>query len=156
MGSRSEFTKIPGMTSEMRDSAVAALDALSHWRDEIETVNEKCLGKVTDKMSAVARSMGWPDQAIQATRDYLETAAKAQTAILDQITTSWKEQLKSPTPLAVPSSLANHLSGTSADSLFKGMPEFNPLAPWTFWMRAAEAWQRTWMPDITNRRDRSH
>ena len=22
-----------------------------------------------------------------------------------------------------------------------GMPEFNPLAPWTFWMQAAEAWK---------------
>jgi hypothetical protein len=36
------------------------------------------------------------------------------------------------------------------------MPEFNPLAPWTFWMQAAQAWQRSWMPEAAPRRDRSH
>ena len=157
MGSRSEFTNIPGMTSEMRDSAVAAFDALSHWRDEIETANERCLGKVIDKMCAVARLMGWPDQAVRATREYLETASKAQTTMLEQIMTSWKEQLKSPiAPLAVPSTFAGQLSGPLTGPLFQGMPEFNPLMPWTFWMQAAEAWQRTWMPDATHRNDRSH
>jgi hypothetical protein len=145
------------MTSEMRNNAVAAYDALSHWRDEIETANQRCLGEVTDKMCAVARAMGWPDHAIRATREYLETASKAQTAILDQLVTSWKEQLKSPTaPLGVPGTFARQLSETSNSPPFKGMPEFNPMAPWTFWMQMAEAWQRTWVPEATRRHDRSN
>jgi hypothetical protein len=72
MASTSEFTNIPGMTNEMRESVVAAFNALSNWRDEIETVNERCLKKVLDQTSTVARSMGWPDQAIRQTREYLE------------------------------------------------------------------------------------
>ena len=50
-----EFTNMPGMTKEMRDGVVAAFDALSNWRDEIETVNERCLKKVLDQTSTVAR-----------------------------------------------------------------------------------------------------
>ena len=55
MASSSNFTNIPGMTKEMRDGLSAAFDALSNWRDEIETVNERCMGKVLDQTSAVAR-----------------------------------------------------------------------------------------------------
>ena len=69
----------------MRDGVVAAFDALSNWSDEIETVNERCLKKVLDQTSTVARSMGWPDQAIRMMREHLENASKAQTQIIDQI-----------------------------------------------------------------------
>jgi hypothetical protein len=33
-------------------------------------------------------------------------------------------------------------------------PEFNPLAPWMFWLQAAEVWQRTWMPDTLVQKDK--
>ena len=69
MASSSDFANIPGMTREVRDGVIAAFDALSNWRDEVETANERCLGKVLDRTSAIARSMGWPDQAIGATRE---------------------------------------------------------------------------------------
>src|SRR5215467_8560185 len=96
---------VSGMTKEMRNGVIAAFDALSNWRDEIETANERCLGKVLDQTSAVARSMGWPDQAIRATREYLERTSKVQIEMIDQITDGWKQQLKSATaPMAVPRS----------------------------------------------------
>ena len=60
------------MTKETREELVATFDALSNWRNEVETVNERCLEKVLDRTSAVARTMGWPDQAIKATREYFE------------------------------------------------------------------------------------
>jgi hypothetical protein len=71
-----DFINVSGMTNEMRYGVIAAFDALSNWRDEIETVNERCLGKVLDHTSAVARSMGWPNQAIRTTRDCLERTSK--------------------------------------------------------------------------------
>jgi hypothetical protein len=141
---------IPGVTKEVREGLITAFDALSNWRDEIETANERCLGKVLDQMSAVARSMGWPDQAVKTTRDYLEHTSKAQTAMIDGLMESWKQQLRSPVaPMEIPQSFT---AGRSTGA----MPEFNPMAPWAFWMQAAEMWQRTWMPDTSSRKDRSH
>src|SRR5215813_14430825 len=105
-----DLTNVAGMTEEMRDRVVAALDALSNWRDEIEAANERCLGKVLDQTSAVARSMGWPDQAVKTTRDYLEQTSKAQTKMIDSLLESWKEQLKSPTPMKVPQFFTTGLS----------------------------------------------
>ena len=139
MASSSDFANIPGMTREMRDGVISAFDALSNWRDEVETANERCLGKVLDRTSAIARSMGWPDQAIRATREYLERTSKVQVEMIDQIVDGWKRQLKSATaPMAFPSNLTGQVSA---------MPEFSPLTPWNFWFQAAEMWQRTWMPD---------
>ena len=139
---------VPAMTKEVRDGMTAAFNALSNWRDEIETANERCLGKVLDQTSSFARSMGWPDQAVKTTRDYLEQTSKAQTKMIDSLLESWKEQLKSPTRMKVPQFFTTGLSSGA-------MPEFNPLTPWTFWMQAAEMWQRTWMPEMAHK-DRSH
>jgi len=136
-----DFANIPGMTREMREGVIAAFEALSNWRDEVETANERCLTKVLDRTSAIARAMGWPDQAITMTREYLQKASKVQVEMSDQVMDAWKRQLKSTAaPLAMPSSFAGQAPAA--------LPEFNPLAPWNFWLQAAEMWQRTWMPDI--------
>jgi hypothetical protein len=157
MAGSSELTNIPGMTKEMRESVIAAFDALSAWRGEIEVVNERCLRKVLDRTSAVAKAMGWPDQAIRSTREHLETASKAQTELIDQITEVWKQQLKSPTaPLAFPRNFMGQVPHLSASAFGSAAPEFNPLAPWTFWLQAAEMWQRAWMPNASGRGDHSH
>lgn len=139
---------VPGVPKEVREGVTAAFDALANWRDEIETANERCLGKVLDQTSVVARSMGWPDQAVKTTRGYLEQISKAQTKMIDSLMESWKDQLKSQTPMKIPHHFTVGPSGGT-------MPEFNPLMPWTFWMQAAEMWQRTWMPDMAYK-DRSH
>jgi hypothetical protein len=137
------------MTREMREGIIAAFDALSNWRDEVETANERCLGKVLDRTSAIARSMGWPEQAIRTTRDYLEKASKVQVVMIDQIMDGWKRQLTSATePMATPSSFTGQLPAA--------IPELNPLAPWNFWLQAAEMWQRTWMPEPPRSGTRSH
>ena len=150
MATSSDFrsVNVPGVTKEVREGVTAALDALSIWRDEIETANQRCLGTVLDQTSAVARSMGWPDQAVKTSRDYLEQISKAQTKMIDGLMESWKERLKSPMPMEIPHRLTSGLSGGAK-------PEFNPLTPWAFWMQAAEMWQRTWMPDAAHK-DRSH
>ena len=140
MANSSDFANIPGMTKDMRDGVIAALDALSNWRHEVETANERCLGEVLDRTSAIVRSMGWPDQAVSTTREYLEKTSKVQVEMIDQIMDGWKQQLKSATaPMAFPGSFTGQVPGA--------MPEFNAFAPWNFWLQAAEMWQRTWMPD---------
>jgi hypothetical protein len=143
-----DFKAMPGMTKEVGEELVATFDALSNWRDEIETANERCLNKVLDRSSAAARAMGWPDQAITSTREYLKRAAKAQTEMIDQLMEGWKRQINSPSsPMAIPQSFTEHMSGLGTKT------EFNPLAPWMFWLQAAEMWQRAWMPDAAARKD---
>jgi hypothetical protein len=135
-----DFTNIPGMTKEMQEGVIAAFDALSTWRDEIETANERCLTKVLDRTSAIARAMGWPDQAIGTTRECLERTSKVQVEMIDKVMDGWKRQLTSATePMVMPNSFIGHAPAVA--------PEFNPLAPWNFWLQAAEMWQRTWMRD---------
>jgi hypothetical protein len=78
MSTALDFKSMPGITKQMREELVATFDAMSNWRDEIETVNKRCMGKVLDQTSAVARSMGWSDQTIRTTREYLEKTSKMQ------------------------------------------------------------------------------
>jgi hypothetical protein len=84
------------------------------------------------------------------TTEHLEKASKAQTEIIDQIMEIWKQQVMSPGAMGVPRSFSGQGLASGA------MPAFDPMAPWTFWMQAAEAWQRAWMPDAGYRKDRSH
>jgi hypothetical protein len=144
------------MTKELRESVASAFDALSHWRNEIDTVNERYLHKVLDQTSETARSMGWPDEAISATRQHLMEISKAQTHMIDQIMDGWKDQLSSETaPMAMPRTLSRQMTGTA--SIFaEPMPQFNPLEPWKFWLQAAELWQRTWLPEPSQRNGRRH
>jgi len=79
MANASDFANLPGTTKEMRDRLIVAFDALANWRDEIQTANERCLKNVLEQTSEVARSMGWSDEAIKATRQYLQNASKSQT-----------------------------------------------------------------------------
>ena len=84
--------------------------------------------------------MGWPDQAVSTTREYLEKTSKVQVEMIDQIMDGWKQQLKSATAqMAFPGSFTGQIP--------EAMPEFSAFAPWNLWLQAAEMWQRTWMPD---------
>ena len=154
MSTALDFKSMPGITKQMREELVATFDAMSNWRDEIETVNKRCMGKVLDQTSAVARSMGWSDQAVRTTREYLEKTSKMQIEMIDRITDGWKQQLESGTgPMAIPRSFTGQVPGLSATTFGGAMPEFSPLAPWMFWLQAAEIWQRTWMPDTLSQKD---
>lgn len=149
MASSSEYRNIDmlGVSKEIREGVAAALDALSNWKDEIDTANERCLKKVLDKNEEVARAMGWPDQAINATRDHLERVASMQTDVIAQFIDTWKRQLKSQSaPTAVPRAFSDLMPGLTGPTI-SGMPAFTPFAPWAFWFQAAEMWQRTLMPE---------
>ena len=94
--------------------------------------------------------MGWPDQAITTAREYLGKISRIQVEMIDQVVDAWKRQLNSATaPMGIPRNFVGHVP--------VDMPEFNPLAPWNFWLQAAEMWQRTWMPEQPRRGNtRSH
>ena len=142
------------LSNETRQTVTAAFDALSNWRDETAAANDRCLTKVLDQMSDAARAMGWPDHVISATREHLLNASKMQTQMIDQVMDSWKQQLKSPTaPMAVPRFI-NQISGLSWSPFPSSMTEMMPiggmpLAPWKFWLQAAEMWQRQWMSTMS-------
>jgi hypothetical protein len=129
-----DFKNIPGVSKEVREELIVTFDALSKWRDEIETVNERCLNKVLDRTSAVTRAMGWPDRAVRSTREYLEGTAKVQTETIDQLIEGWKRQIEATSaPMAIPRSIAEHIPGLGMKT------EFEPLAPWILWLQAAES-----------------
>src|SRR5262245_40930608 len=136
------------MGREVREELSATFDALTNWRDDITNANERYLDEVLDRTSALARAMGWPDQAVSFARQYVEGAAKAQTAMMDQTIEAWKRRINStsaPTAFTVPKFGTMPGFGTTPGS--GTMPEFNALAPWTFWQQAVEVWQRALMPD---------
>jgi hypothetical protein len=145
-----DFGNVPGMTRELRASVISAFEALSNWRDEIESVNKRYVSKVLDETSAAARSMGWSDEAVRATRDCVGSISKTQTDMIDQIMENWKHQLTATTmPMAMPRSFAGQMPGSA-------MPQFNPLEPWKFWFQTAEIWQRTWLPELPTNGSRGH
>jgi len=149
-----EFANAPEMSKEMREHLMAAFEMLSGWRNELESVNERYLGKVLDQTSTLARSMGWSDQAVRATREYLDQSSKTQTSAIDQMMDAWRKKLKSPSaPLAVPSSFASLMPWASSSGDDATM---NAFAPWTFWWHAAEMWQRAWMPPDAGKHVRPH
>ena len=130
-----------GKSREVREELSATFDALSNWRDDITNANERCLDEVLDRTSAAARAIGWPDQAVSFTRQYFEGAARAQAEMMDRTIEAWKRQINSAS--------ATPIAFTKLG--FGSTPEFNPLAPWTFWLQAVEMWQRTLTPDDRRR-----
>jgi hypothetical protein len=141
------------MSKELREELVAFFDSLSTWRDEVEAVTERCLNKVLYRTAGGGRSLGWPYKAVKTTREHLKDASNVQTKIIDQIIEGWKRQLMSaPAPTAIPSSFTD-LFAKFGSAPLNTRPEFNPLAPWAFWLQAAEMWQRTWMPDAPYQKD---
>jgi len=98
---------VPGLSNEARDAVNAAFDAMSTWRMEAVNSSEKNLEQVIEKMAAAARALGWPEQIVDATRSQMQTVAKAQIQMMDQMMDAWEEQIKSPNPSAMMSKLTS-------------------------------------------------
>jgi hypothetical protein len=105
-----------------RQAAIAALQSLSKWHDEVAAANERCLGDVLDQTAAAARAVGWPGHVINAIRDQLLNASQLQTQAIDQLTALWKKQLESPTS---PMPVARSLSGPTPRLPSSNYPRFN-------------------------------
>jgi hypothetical protein len=126
------------MTKQNRsDSQTAfrdAFDAMTEWQEEITSVAERHGEKVLTKLSTAAKSVGWADAVVDASRDQIQLAAKAQAQALDQITNIWREQLNNSHS---PANSLGHAIPLQSDSMATN--------PSQFWIQVATSWQKTWL-----------
>jgi hypothetical protein len=124
--------------SDSQTAFQGAFDAMTEWQDENRSMAERHIENVLTKLSAAAKSAGWPDVVVDASRDQIQLAVKAQGQALDQIMGVWREQLDRST------------AHSAANSLGHAMPaQTDPIAmtanPGQFWMQVASNWQKTWL-----------
>lgn len=142
-----------GMSEDTRKAMTAAFDALSNWRAEIASASEKYGNAVFDKMGAAAKSLGWPAEYIDLTREQIQQASKMQVQMMDQVMDVWEQQLKAPSqPFKMPTfpGSSSMFPGFPGMGSFPSMPNMGDMdvsklpPPMQFWMQAAEMWQKSW------------
>jgi hypothetical protein len=148
-GSR-KFNSIsaPELSDETRKAVNAAFDAMSTWREETVNSSQKNGEKVIEKMAEAARSLGWPEQIVDATRTQMQSITRAQIETMDRMMDAWEEGVKSP--------MSN--SPTGILSKLKPLPNMSPIGSWPdgaalqaaatnpmqFWMQMTEQWRKGW------------
>src|SRR5262245_66191424 len=65
-------TWAPTLSDEARKAVNDAFDAMSAWRIETASNNEKNSEQVIEKLAAAARALGWPEQIVDATRAQMQ------------------------------------------------------------------------------------
>lgn len=148
---------------EQRKAMTAAFDAMSNWRQEMNAMQEKNSAAVFDKMSSAAKSLGWPTEFVDLTRQQIQNVAKMQSQAIEQVMDVWEKQATSavnggakvelpkfpgfgnmPSFPGMPS-----FGGSSGNSMFPGMPDMStPMMPMQLWMQAAEMWQKSFQQAI--------
>src|SRR5689334_13314997 len=96
---------IPGLPDEAQDAVNAALKTMSTWRNELADASEKNGKQASERMTAAAAALHWPDQIVDTARTQMKAIAEMQIKALDQMIDIWEEQLKSPS-LAAASPMA--------------------------------------------------
>ena len=118
----------PGLSDESRKAMNNAFDSLSDWRNDIATVAEKNSAVVFERMAAAAKTVGWPPDFVDMTRQQMQTASKMQLQMMDQIMDVWEQQMKSPgSPMSVATLDASRATRRNAGRSRKPFPVF--LAP---------------------------
>lgn len=150
----SSKSKNQAMPEDARKAAKAAFKALTQWRDDMASANERYSKTVLDQMADAGRAMGWPPNAIDATRDQIQNASQMQLQMMDNMMEAWSDQINSPTAaMPTPNDFMEQLQKmqasmmTPGSSAFSAMPGVGGLsgmsmAPFQMWMQAAEMWQR--------------
>ena len=138
---------VPALSQEARDGVNAALKAISTWRNEIADTNEKNGKRVIEQMAAAAAALGWPEQFVDAARTQLQSNAEIKVKMMDQLMDAWEEQLKSPNPMANPSSMLSKLKSSPSFSSVGSWPNVGAfqtaaMNPMQFWIQMAEQWQK--------------
>lgn len=142
---------------EQRKAMTAAFDAMSNWRQELSSMQEKNSAAVFDKMSSAAKSLGWPTEFVDLTRRQIENVTKMQTQAIEQVMDVWEKQATTAAnagaKLEMPKfpGFGNMPSFPgmpgSGNSMFPGMPDMSamttPMMPMQLWMQAAEMWQKS-------------
>ncbi len=131
---------VPGLSEEAREAVTAAFDAMSTWRSEIASNNEKNIQNVIEKVSSAAHALGWPEQIVDATRAQMQSIAKLQIQTMDQIMDAWEEQIRSPGAMSGPTAMLSKLQPLAGSGMDMGA-----MNPMQLWMQSARQWQNAWV-----------
>jgi hypothetical protein len=138
------------LSEEARKAVKTAFDAMSAWRAEMVKSSEKNGEQVIDKMAAATRTLGWPEQIVDATRAQIEGIARLQVQAMDHVMEAWEEQVKSRAPMASSSSeVLSKLRSLPGVGPLGGWPDMGALQkaaanPMQLWMEMASQWQKGW------------
>jgi len=130
------------LSDETRNAAKEAFDAMSTWRTQIVQNSESLI----EKMAESARSLGWPQQIVDAARAQMQAITKTQIQTMDQIMDAWEEQIKSPNaPLATLSKLSS-LPSLGPDGSWFSPDSLHMTAsnPFGLYIQFIEQWQKAW------------
>lgn len=145
----------PKLTDEAQEAISEAFDAMSDWHAEMASTSEKNSKKVIAKMAAAARAQGWPDEIVGAIGAQMQGISKMQLEMMDRIVDAWKEQIKSPNPMAnFPLAMMSKLQawpGLPSQVTWPTTESFSQLSanPTQFWMQMGEQWQKNWAQAMT-------
>lgn len=141
---------VPGLSNEAREAVNTALDAMSTWRNETATINEKNSKQIIEKVAAAAAALGWPEQIADAVRTQMQSVTEMQIKTMDHMMDAWEDQLKLPNPMtASPSAMLskiNSVPGFRSAGNWPSPDTFQKMAmnPMQAWMQFAEQWQKSW------------
>lgn len=153
MSSNKDYPDARKLSEDARKSVGEAFEALNQWRDEMAQANERYSGKVFDQMAKATRSMGWPDELVEASRDHLKNTTNMQLQMMDKVMDAWRQQIRNAdSGLLSPQDFAEQMKSfqnmtPGGMGQFPGMPDMSqftnmPMAPFQFWMQAADMWQK--------------
>lgn len=143
----------PGLSEEARKSVLAAFDAMSAWRSDMMIAGEKGSDRAFEKMAAAAKALGWPAEIVDSARQQMQSVARMQVQMVDQMMDAWEEQLKSANPMsAFPAEMMGRLQslpGLPGMPPMMGLPGMEAFPgmmanPMQFWMAMGEQWQKNW------------
>jgi hypothetical protein len=172
---------LAALTEEQRKAMTSAFEAMSNWRQEMTSMQEKNSAVVFQKMSDAAKAAGWPAEFVDMTQKQMQSATKMQSQALEQVMGVWEKQATQPAgKFEMPSFPGmpgfGSMPGFGAMPSFPGMPAFPsfpgmpgagtfpgmpdmtamgsmPMMPVQFWMQAAEMWQKSWQQAVTSMMD---
>ena len=148
------------LNDDARKAVGSAFDAMSTWRNDLAKMSEKNSEAVFDKMSSAAKSMGWPAEVVEMSRQQMQGASKMQVQFMDQIMETWEQQLKNPgSTFKMPGAdmaanlypFPGQFPGMPGQSPFGSIPGMGAIPgmgsmaanPFQFWMQAADMWQKS-------------
>ena len=153
---------LSALGEEQRKAMTAAFDAMSNWRQELSSMQEKNWRAVLHKRAGAPNFLGCPTESVKITRQQMQNVTKMQSQAIEQVMDVWEKQATTaansggkmempkfpgfpgmPNFPGMPS-----FGGGSGGSMFPGMPDMSamgnvPMMPMQIWMQAAEMWQKS-------------
>lgn len=136
-------------TEELRDAVTEVFDAISDWRDDIASTTERHLDDVFERLAVASRSMGWPDEFVDASQQQIRAITDNQLQMVDQVMDALEQHIRS----AGATSSARGLGKGSPFQARAAAPVSREagemmMAPVQFWMQTAEMWQKSWQQPL--------